>query len=53
MTTETSRHTKKRDRDRLAAVGVAKLAGVRVGNRIVPSSEEVQESETIKGKKLS
>ena len=50
--TETSRYTKKRDRDLLAASGMAKLAGVRVGNRIVPPSEEVQESGTINGKKL-
>ncbi len=34
--TETSRYTKKQDRDRLAASGMAKLAGVQVGNRIVP-----------------
>ena len=35
LSTETSRYTKKRDRDLLAASGMAKLAGVRVGNRIV------------------
>jgi integrase len=51
--TETSRYTKKRDRDLLAASGMAKLAGVRVGNRIVPPSEGVQESGTISGRKRS
>jgi integrase len=51
--TETSRYTKKRDRDLLAASGMAKLAGVRAGNRIVPPSAEVQESGTNRGKKLS
>ena len=51
--TETSRYTKKRDRDLLAASGMAKLAGVQVGNRIVPPSDGVQESGTIGGKKIS
>ncbi|MGO8919709.1 MAG: hypothetical protein ACLQJR_27735 [Stellaceae bacterium] len=42
--TETTRYTRKRDRDLLAASGIAKLAGVQGRNEIGPPSEEVGKS---------
>ena len=42
-TAMTTLYTKKRDRDRLASSGMAKLSGVRFVNRIVPPEGEVPE----------
>jgi hypothetical protein len=51
--TETSRYTKKRDRDLRAASGMAKFAVTRARHGIVPPSEEVHEIGTTGGKKRS
>jgi integrase len=51
--TETTRYTRKRDRDLLAQSGIDKLSAARFGNRTGPPSEGVQESGPISGKKPS